>query len=90
VCHDDRIENGRVNDQNRIDYFRELLDYTLKAQQEGIPVKGFFVWSLTDNFEWREGVKPRFGLVYIEYANQRRTIKDSGFWFRDYLRQLHP
>ncbi len=88
VCHDDRIENGRVNDQNRIEYFRELLDYTLRAQQEGIPVKGFFVWSLTDNFEWREGVKPRFGLVYIDYANQRRTIKDSGFWFRDYLQSV--
>lgn len=85
VCHDDRIEEGRINDQNRIEYFKELLAYTLKAQQKGIPVKGFFVWSLTDNFEWREGYKPRFGLVYIDYTNLRRTIKDSGLWFKDFL-----
>jgi beta-glucosidase len=85
VCHDDRIEEGRISDQHRIEYFRELLAYTLKAQQKGIPVKGFFVWSLTDNFEWREGYKPRFGLVYIDYTNLRRTIKDSGLWFRDFL-----
>jgi beta-glucosidase len=85
VCHDDQIKDGRINDQNRIDYFRELLAYTFKAQQKGIPVKGFFVWSLTDNFEWREGYKPRFGLVYIDYTNLRRTVKDSGLWFKDFL-----
>jgi beta-glucosidase len=88
ICLDDRLEEGRINDQNRIDYFTELLAYTLKAQQKGISVKGFFVWSLTDNFEWSEGYAPRFGLVHIDYTNLKRTMKDSGLWFRDYLQPI--
>jgi beta-glucosidase len=57
----------------------------LKAKSEGVPVNGYFVWSLTDNFEWKEGYKPRFGLVYIDYENLNRFIKDSGFWFQQGL-----
>jgi beta-glucosidase len=85
VCFEDRIEDGRIADLNRIEYFKETLAYVLKAQQKGISVKGYFVWSLTDNFEWREGLRPRFGLVYINYTNLERKIKDSGIWFRNFL-----
>ncbi len=85
VCLDDRLSEGRINDQARIDYFKESLAYVRRAQQEGIKVKGFFVWTLTDNFEWNEGFKPRFGLVYVNFENQARFIKDSGLWFRDLL-----
>jgi len=88
ICLDDRMEDGQVNDQTRIEYFKELLRYTQKAIQKGIPVKGFFIWSLTDNFEWSEGYTPRFGLVYINYTNLKRTMKDSGIWFRDYLHSI--
>jgi beta-glucosidase len=89
VCLDDQITNDRIDDQERIDYYKESIAYTLKAQQKGIPVKGFFVWSLTDNFEWSEGFRPRFGLVYVDYTNLDRKIKDSGLWFRDFL-QIDP
>jgi beta-glucosidase len=85
VCLDDRLVNGRINDPDRIEYFKKSLAYILKAQQDGIPVKGFFVWTLADNFEWNQGFKQRFGLIYINYENLDRTIKDSGLWFRDFL-----
>jgi beta-glucosidase len=49
---------------------------------EGVPVRGYFVWSLTDNFEWAYGFSMRFGLVYIDYPTQTRTVKDSGYWYK--------
>ena len=59
----------------------------LRAKQEGVNVTGYFVWTLTDNFEWTEGFRARFGLVYVDHETQMRTIKDSGYWFRDFLTQ---
>ena len=56
-----------------------------RAQQDGIPVTGYFCWSLMDNFEWAEGYTARFGLAYTDFATQRRIVKDSGLWFRDFL-----
>jgi beta-glucosidase len=53
------------------------------ALQRGVDLRGFFVWSFLDNFEWAEGYAKRFGLVYVDYASQRRILKDSGYWFRD-------
>jgi len=53
----------------------------------GVPVKGYFAWSLVDNFEWAEGYGRRFGLVHIDYDTQQRTLKDSGKWYRGFLRQ---
>jgi beta-glucosidase len=85
VCLNDRLTDGRIDDHDRIEYFKKSLAYVLKAQQKGIPVKGFFVWTLTDNFEWSEGFRQRFGLTYINYENLERTIKDSGLWFSDFL-----
>ncbi|MBN1143832.1 MAG: beta-glucosidase, partial [Bacteroidales bacterium] len=61
VCLDDNLENLRVADAERIAYFKDSLSYILKARQKGMPVKGFFAWTLMDNFEWAEGYKPRFG-----------------------------
>jgi beta-glucosidase len=85
VCLNDQLTDGRIDDRDRIEYFKKSLAYVLKAQQKGIPVKGFFVWTLTDNFEWSEGLRQRFGLTYINYENLERTIKDSGLWFGDFL-----
>ncbi len=59
----------------------------LRAKKEGVPVSGYFIWSLTDNFEWAEGYNQRFGLIYIDYVTQRRYIKASGHWLRQFLAQ---
>jgi beta-glucosidase len=85
TCGDDYLLNGKVADKYRIDYYRDTLRSVLKAKREGVNVKGFFAWSLTDNFEWREGLDKRFGLVYIDYKDQSRYIKNSGIWFKKFL-----
>jgi beta-glucosidase len=82
---DDRLRDGRVHDQERIEYYEAHLAQVVAAQQRGVPVDGYFCWSLLDNFEWAAGVEPRFGLVYVDYATQERTIKDSGYWFSQWL-----
>ena len=73
--------DGRVRDERRIRYLRNHLIQVQHAMQAGIPVKGYFHWSLMDNFEWALGYAPRFGLVYVNYETLERTIKDSGRWF---------
>jgi beta-glucosidase len=73
--------DGRVRDERRIRYLRNHLIQVQRAIQAGIPVKGYFHWSLMDNFEWALGYAPRFGLVYVNYKTLERTIKDSGRWF---------
>ena len=82
----DRLENGTVDDQRRLRYYQEYLTQVLRAKNEGVPVKGYFCWTLMDNFEWAEGYKPRFGLVYVDFATQQRIVKKSGLWFRDFLK----
>lgn len=82
----DEVVNGVVNDESRIAYFQEYLGALLKAKQEGVNVKGYFAWTLMDNFEWAEGYKARFGLVHVDFKTQLRTIKNSGYWFRDFLK----
>ena len=81
----DKIEHNQVSDPERLLYLQEHIRRVRHAQESGIPVKGYFVWSLTDNFEWAEGYHPRFGLIYVDYKTQERTIKSSGHWFRDFL-----
>lgn len=85
VCVKDNLVDEQVRDSSRIDFFRSYLTQVLKAKQEGVPVSGYLVWSLTDNFEWTEGYEPRFGLVYVDYKTQKRYIKDSGKWFKKQL-----
>lgn len=82
---DDVLRAGRVHDSARIAYYRLHLAEVLAARQRGVPVDGYFCWSLMDNFEWAAGLEPRFGLVYVDYETQERTIKDSGFWFAEQL-----
>lgn len=78
--------NGKVKDEERIHFLKSYLLQVQRAVGEGLPVTGYFIWSLTDNFEWTEGYRQRFGLVYVNFKTQQRTIKDSGFWYRDFLR----
>lgn len=82
----DEVEGERVHDVRRIDYYRRHLAQVLRAKRDGVPVDGYFCWSLIDNFEWAEGYEPRFGLIHVDFASQRRLIKDSGLWFRRLLR----
>lgn len=83
----DKKINGIVKDQARIDYYELFLKALLKAQQNKLPVAGYFAWTLMDNFEWSEGYHARFGLVHVDFATQLRTVKSSGHWFRQFLAQ---
>ena len=82
---DDQLVNGRVHDPRRIDYYRTHIAEVAAARERGVPVDGYFAWSLMDNFEWALGLVPRFGLVYVDYETQERYIKDSGYWFAEQL-----
>ena len=86
TCVPDKLENGRVHDKERIEYFKNHLAAVLKAKKEGANVNGYFVWSPTDNFEWDKGFRTRFGLVYIDFKTLERYTKDSGLWFREFLK----
>ena len=86
TCVPDRLENGQVHDKERTDYYKNHLAAVLKAKKEGVNVNGYFAWSPTDNFEWDKGYSPRFGLVYVDFKTLERYIKDSGLWFREFLK----
>jgi beta-glucosidase len=87
TCVPDKLENGRVHDKERTDYFKKHLSALLKARKEGVNVTGYFVWSPTDNFEWDKGFRTRFGLVYVDFKTLERYIKDSGLWFKEFLNE---
>ncbi|WP_216324770.1 GH1 family beta-glucosidase [Deinococcus aestuarii] len=83
----DRVdERGRVRDEARIRYHEAHLEAVWEAMTQGADVRGYFVWSLLDNFEWAEGYSQRFGLVHVDFETLTRTPKDSYFWFQEYLR----
>jgi len=84
----DTLSRGRVHDTRRVQFYREYLAEVLRAKNEGVNVKGYFAWSLLDNFEWAEGYSRRFGLVYVDYPTQQRIVKDSGLWFREFLGEI--
>ncbi|TYK66406.1 GH1 family beta-glucosidase [Colwellia echini] len=82
----DTIVNGVVNDQNRIDYYHDHLNAVHNAIEQGVNVDGYFAWSLMDNFEWAEGYLKRFGIVYVDYVTQERTIKASGLAYKELIK----
>ena len=75
-------KNEEINDDSRISFIQEHLKALHRALEQGVPVKGYFHWSLLDNFEWALGYSMRFGLVYTDYPTQKRLVKKSGFWFK--------
>lgn len=85
VAFEDVLDaGGQCHDPQRISFLRGYLGALHRAMGAGVPVKGYFVWSLMDNFEWNQGYRPRFGLVYVDYADHcRRIPKDSYGWYRD-------
>jgi beta-glucosidase len=74
--------DGKVHDPQRIDFLQRYLLSLRRAIADGVDVRGYFQWSLTDNFEWAEGVKERFGLIFLDYPTQKRILKDSALWYR--------
>lgn len=74
--------DGKVHDPQRIDFTHRYLREYKKAAADGIDIAGYFHWSVMDNFEWAFGYKERFGLVHIDFKTQKRTIKDSGYWYK--------
>jgi beta-glucosidase len=82
AAYNDVIDSdGRVHDGKRLNYLREHIKQVRLSIEDGARVMGYFAWSLMDNFEWAEGYSKRFGLLYVDYETQKRTIKDSGLWF---------
>lgn len=79
--------DGRVRDERRIRYLRAHLEALHRAIQAGAPLRGYFHWSLLDNFEWAYGYRMRFGLIHVDWETQRRTIKDSGRFFAEVIRR---
>jgi beta-glucosidase len=86
VAFEDELVDEDINDTQRTEFLQNHIAEVLKAKNEGVNVKGYFVWTLTDNFEWAEGYHPRFGLIYIDFKTQRRIIKSSGKWYGQFLK----
>jgi len=84
-CASDDVmaDDGNIYDTDRILFLRAYLTQLQRATADGVPVKGYFQWSLMDNFEWNNGYGDRFGLVYVDFKTQKRTPKLSGAWFRE-------
>ena len=87
AAYEDQVVNGTVADDARLDYLRAHLAQIPRALRAGVNVRGYFVWSLLDNFQWSQGYSRRFGIVHVDFATQRRTVKKSGLWYRDAIAQ---
>jgi beta-glucosidase len=90
AAYDDVLSpDGSVEDQARLDYLEQHISAVATAAQEGVPVTGYFAWSLLDNFEWAEGFAKRFGIVYVDFETQQRVVKASGHWYAGLLAASH-
>jgi beta-glucosidase len=85
-AYDDEVTaDGRVHDRKRIEYLQKHLAACANAMKKGVPLKGYYVWSLLDNFEWAYGYSRRFGVIHVDFKTQKRTFKDSAYFFRDVI-----
>jgi beta-glucosidase len=82
---DEPDENGRIADQRRLDYLHDHFQAAQRAIEAGVPLAGYFVWSLLDNFEWARGYLQRFGIVWVDYETLERTPKDSALWYKNVI-----
>jgi len=82
---DQPAEDGQVYDVDRVMYLRNCLTQLHRATAEGVPVRGYFLWSLLDNFEWADGYATRFGLVHVDFATQKRTPKLSARFYSEVI-----
>ena len=77
--------DGKVHDPQRTDYISRHLRQLKRVIDGGVTVRGYFVWTIMDNFEWAHGYKQRFGLIYADYTTGDRTLKDSAYWYKDVI-----
>ena len=84
-CRDWVSLDQKVHDPARIDFSQRYLRELLRAKHDGVDIGGYFHWSIMDNFEWAAGYKERFGLIHVNYQTQKRTPKDSYYWYRDLI-----
>ena len=82
---DDHVVDGTVEDEQRCRYYQHHLSSVDQAIRKGVDIRGYFAWSLMDNFEWSEGYKMRFGIVHVDYITQKRIPKRSALWFKEFL-----
>ena len=85
-CQDIVDKDGKIHDKERIDYLNGYLSGLKKAYMEGVDIRGYFQWSLLDNFEWAYGYSERFGLIYVNYETQERILKDSAYRYSEIIR----
>jgi beta-glucosidase len=81
----DKCIDGKINDQDRIEYYNQHLNAVNAAINNGVNICGYFAWSLMDNFEWAEGYLKRFGIVYVDYETQKRTLKSSAIAYKNFI-----
>jgi beta-glucosidase len=81
AAYEDLVVDGRLEDTQRLEYLKSHVAATLAARDDGVPVDGYFVWSLFDNFEWAQGFSKRFGIVHVDFETQERLVKESGHWY---------
>ena len=81
-----KLRAGHVYDTGRVMYLRNYLTQLPRAVAEGVPVKGYFLWSLLDNFEWADGYDKRFGIIFVDFVTQKRTPKLSATFYKEVIR----
>lgn len=81
-CHDDVSLDGRVHDPNRQNFLDLYISALQRANDDGADVRGYFLWTFLDNYEWDKGYTERFGIVYVDFKTQKRIVKDSAFWYQ--------
>jgi beta-glucosidase len=88
MANPDQVVDGKVPDTKRVAFLREHLKALARAVDLGVDVRGYFYWSLLDNFEWNSGYTKRFGLFHVDYRSQERLAKDSALWYRDFIAEF--
>lgn len=81
-CHDNIAADGRVHDTDRITFLDQYISAVSRAVEDGADIRGYFLWTYLDNFEWTEGYNERFGIVYVDFETQKRIAKDSAYWYQ--------
>lgn len=84
-CSENINEDGKIHDKDRIAYLEGFLTWIRKALEEGIDIRGYYLWSLLDNWEWSAGYTLRYGIVHTDFDTQKRICKDSAYWYRDLI-----
>ena len=84
-CHDLLSPDGKVHDPNRRDFLDLYLSELQRVSDDGVDIRGYFLWSFLDNFEWDKGYTERFGIVYVDYETKERIPKDSAYWYKNVI-----